>query len=307
MSNTRRSVVRALYQALGGQNFGTAATLVDPNVLLLNVATGDVYRGRAGFLEYSRSWISAFPDLRYTQLKLVASEEGAVIAEYELTGTHTGPLVTPRGHIPPTLAEVELRFCDVIEFRDGAIAHIRTYFDTVSLLRHFGLIGSTPLHAPERRAGLEMFAEPIEVHAPQRNKAIVQRLLYDVINRRDADAVSDTCTENFRWHGGALGEARGRDAYRDVITSFLAAFPDLQLEIMDMVAEGDRVVVRLQMSGTHLGEFQGIEPTSRHVRGGVTSTYRCENGRIAEEWWQGDVTTLLQPTAPTPFGPPLER
>lgn len=307
MSTPRRSVVRALYDALAAQRFGTASDLVDPNILLLNVATGDVYRGRSGFLEYSRSWISAFPDLQFSQLKLVAGGDETVVAEYELRGTQTGPLVTPRGHIPPTLAEVEVRFCDVIEFREGMISHIRTYFDAVSLLRHFGLIGPTPLHPPERRAGLEMYAHPIEVDTPQRNKAVVQRLLNDVVNRRDPEAAADTCAADFRWHGAALGEVRGLDAYQRVWGSFLHAFPDLQIEILDMIAENDRVVVRARLAGTHLRGFQGVEPTSRRIEGSVTSTYRCEKGRIVEEWWQSDLPALLQEIDATPFKPAVEH
>ena len=59
-------------------------------------------------------------------------------------------------------------------------------------------------------------------------------------------------------------------------------------------AEGDRVAVRYSMSGTHLGEFQGVAPTLKRVSGTGINSYRFEESRIVEEWWQGDILVLLQ-------------
>ncbi|HUE96059.1 MAG TPA: ester cyclase, partial [Longimicrobiaceae bacterium] len=153
---------------------------------------------------------------------------------------------------------------------------------------------STPIHAPERRAPLDLYAQPVETPAPVRHRVVVQRFIQDVFNRQNPAAVMDTCATKFAWHGGSLGEARGLPAYQHVLAIFFAAFPDLQIEILDAIAEGDRVAVRFSMSGTHLGEFQGIAPTFKRVTGGGTNAYRLENSRIAEEWWQGDMLVLLQ-------------
>lgn len=288
-----RNLARAMYEALGTRDFEKAAEQVTPDVLVLNVATGDLYRGHKGFLEFYRGWGAAFPDLRRELAKYIV-EEDRLSVEYEALGTHTGPLVTPRGHIPPTAMDVQLRFCDVLEARDGRLAHIRSYFDSVSLLRQLGLLAGTPIHAPERRAPLELYAQPVQGHAPLRHKVIVQRYMQDVFNRQNPAAALDTCARQYVWHGGSLGEARGLPAYQQVLATFFAAFPDLQIEVLDTLAEGDRVVVRFSMSGTHLGEFQGIAPTFKRVTGGGTNTYRLEDSRIVEEWWQGDMLVLLQ-------------
>ena len=288
-----QSSVGAIYEALSSQDHDRAREYLRDDVLLLNVATGDVYRGQSGFLEYFRGWSVAFPDLRLAHLK-IAEYDARVTVEYELKGTHTGPLVTRRGHLPPTAMEVQLRVCDVLELSDGKVAHVRTYFDSASLLRQLGLLSGTPLHAPERRAPLELYAQPVQAEAPFRNKALVQRYLQDVFNRQNPAAVADTCGRGFAWHGGSLGEARGLAEYQNVLAAFFAAFPDLQIEILDALAEGDRVAVRYAMSGTHLGDFQGIAPTFKRVAGGGTNTYRLDETRIVEEWWQGDILVLLQ-------------
>ncbi len=297
-------IARAIYDALSERAFERAAEHVTDRVLLLNVATGDVYRGKTGFLQFARGWAAAFPDLRF-QVRKISEAEDRVVVEYELGGRHTGPLVTPRGHIPPTGMEIQVRFCDVLEIVDGEVAHIRSYFDTVTLLRQLGLMSETPLHAPNRRAPLELYAQAVDGNAPQRHKGIVQRFLQDVFNRHKPSAAPDTCAPEFVWHGGALGDAVGLAAYQAVLGSLFVAFPDLEVAVLDTVAEGDRVVVRFSMSGTHLGDFRGIAPTYRRVAGGATSTYRIEQSRIVEEWWQGDVLTLLQQMdlAPTSVHP----
>jgi predicted ester cyclase len=286
-------VAGTLYEALAAGNFEGAAGCVSDGVLALNVATGDAYRGRDGFLELARGWSVAFPDRRFEMLT-VSSGGTRIVAEYRMEGTHTGPLVTPRGHLPATGREVQVRFCDVLEIDDGAVSHIRSYFDSVTLLRQLGLLNGSPIHAPERRAPLELYAQPVDIGAPQRHKAIVHKFLQTVLNRRDPSAVADTCDRNFAWHGGTLGEARGLSAYQNALAGLFIAFPDLEVQVLDTIAEGDRVVIRFTMSGTHLGEFKGIPPTQKRVVGDGTNTYRLENSRIVEEWWQGDVLSLLQ-------------
>jgi NTE family protein len=292
-SNGGRGIAEDLYQALARGDFEDAARFVTEGVLARNVATGDVYQGRDGFLEFTRGWSVAFPDRRFGKLNL-SSGETRIVAEYEMEGTHTGPLVTPRGHLPATGMEVQVSFCDVLDISDGAVSHIRSYFDSVSLLRQLGLLNGSPIHAPDRRARLELYAQPLDVGAPQRHKAIVHKFLQTVLNRQDPSAAADTCDRQFAWHAGTLGNAWGLTEYQNALVGLFIAFPDLEMQVLDTIAEGDRVVIRFTMSGTHLGRFKGIEPTGKRVVGEGTNTYRLENSRIVEEWWQGDVLSLLQ-------------
>jgi NTE family protein len=298
-SNANLDVARTLYESLVGRDFERAGGLLTEEVLALNMATGDIYTGREGFLQFARGWAGAFPDLRFGTPKISGGSD-SVAVEYQLEGTHTGPLVTPRGHLPPTGMQVQVSFCDVLDFRDGRIEHLRSYFDAVSLLRQLGLLNGSPLHSRERRAPLELYAQPMDSGAPHRNKAVVHRHLQNVFNRHDPAAAADTCDRHIIWHGGSLGRARGLAAFQNVIDGLLIAFPDLEVQVLDTIAEGDRVVVRYTMSGTHYGEFQGIPPTCRRVVGDGTNTYRLEESRIAEEWWQGDLLGILQQIDATP-------
>lgn len=298
------AVAGALYAALEKHDYDGAAKSFAEDALVLNVATGDVYRGREGFLEYARGWSAAFPGLRF-QAVLVSPAEGRTTVEYEIAGGHGGPLTTPRGHIPPTGMEAQVRFCDVLEIHAGQVTHLRSYFDSMTLLRQLGLVQGSPIHAPERRAPLELYVQPVDAHAPQWNKAIVHRFLQEVFNRRNPGAAADTCGRNYLWYGGPLGTAKGIQAYEHVLGILFGAFPDLTLEPLDTVAEDDRVVVRFAIAGTHLGEFQGIAPTARRISCEGTNTYRIEGNRIVEEWWQADMLGILQQIEAVPTTIPI--
>ncbi len=74
----------------------------------------------------------------------------------------------------------------------------------------------------------------------------------------------------------------------------LAGFPDYQTMIDDLIAEGDKVVARITMSGTNTGSFMGMPPTGKHVS--FTGIYiaRIANGKIVEHWGEEDGVSLLQ-------------
>src|SRR3712207_3842257 len=76
--------------------------------------------------------------------------------------------------------------------------------------------------------------------------------------------------------------------------AFYSAFPDLRHEIVDMVAEGDKVAVRLNVTGTHKGELQGIPPTNKKVTFDAMDFITLVDGKVAEEWLTADIMGLMQ-------------
>ena len=96
---------------------------------------------------------------------------------------------------------------------------------------------------------------------------------------------------------------KGNSAARDQLTTFpeptegvglRAAFPDIELIIEDQIAEGDRVVTRHTMRGTHKGEYEGASPTNKLVTFSGTVTHRIEDGKLVERWNNWDKAGLLQ-------------
>lgn len=80
---------------------------------------------------------------------------------------------------------------------------------------------------------------------------------------------------------------------REATAAFRSAFPNTYKDIEDLIAEGDRVVLRYGMTGTHEGEFEGIAPTGNDVSTTGIFIYRIEDGRIAESWLNYDGLSLL--------------
>jgi predicted ester cyclase len=83
------------------------------------------------------------------------------------------------------------------------------------------------------------------------NKALIRRLIEEVVNARDPTAIDGLADGEF-----AATARRWIGPFRD-------AFPDFRMEIVDMVAEGDKVAAHFRCSGTHRGEWRGVEPTGR--------------------------------------------
>jgi len=97
-------------------------------------------------------------------------------------------------------------------------------------------------------------------------------------------------------------DADGRRRYGEAMT---AAFPDLDRKVDDLVAEGDRVVVRWSATGTQTGSFMGIPPSGKVATNSGITIFRIAGGRIVEEWTESDTLGLLQQVGalPGPGGP----
>lgn len=301
--NDEAAKLHAIYDAYTSRIYEEAAQSFTEDADIVNVSTRDSFRGPEGFLRYAGVWTAAFPDLRVEVLTCVAAREQGV-AEYSFRGTHTGALLSGDGFVPPTRAIVDFQLCDAVAFRDGRIFRLHTYFDSGSLLRQMGLLPHSPLHAADRRAPLELYATEMDSASQQRNKSIVQRFLEEVMNQRDAAAAAATCSPDVVWHGGSMGEAGNLANFQNRLRSIFHSFPDLSVEVHDIIAENDRVAVRLTLRGTQLGHFRGVAPTRRSITSSAINTYRIADNRIVEEWWQHDLLGLMQQlSSPAPARP----
>lgn len=127
-------------------------------------------------------------------------------------------------------------------------------------------------------------------------KAIIRAHYDATINRFDPIAIDRQVAQDFIDHTSAGEQVRGPKGVKSQIAGLHAAFPDLQVEIMDMVAEDDLVAVRSRFCGTHRGPFRGIAPTGRGVE--VTGTFfwkvETASGRIKERWGLLDAASLMR-------------
>ena len=120
----------------------------------------------------------------------------------------------------------------------------------------------------------------------EENKALVRRHLGEAISQDRPEVWDEIMDEGFTLHHPLV--QRGRAGYRAAVDALRAGFPDLREEILDIVAEDDRVVVRYMERGTHTGDFLGMPPTGKTYEKHGFALYRIANGRLVEAWFQED-------------------
>lgn len=122
-------------------------------------------------------------------------------------------------------------------------------------------------------------------------RGFVERILVD----GDWDRVDEYIAEDFVSHTVAAPEdIHGREAHREFYTGVQSAFPDMDIRIHDLIAEGDKVAQRSLQTGTHDGEFMGMDPTGNTFEVPGIIIYRIEDGKIAEEWVQADIMGMME-------------
>lgn len=129
----------------------------------------------------------------------------------------------------------------------------------------------------------------------EENKKLISEH-YDAFLRQDAEAVRRQLAADFRDHEMPPGTPPGPEPVLRYRAMLHGAFPDLQIKLEDMVADGDRVAVRARWTGTHKGALPMLPypPTNRQVMFTGMVFWRVREGKIAERWATIDRLGLQQ-------------
>jgi steroid delta-isomerase-like uncharacterized protein len=138
-----------------------------------------------------------------------------------------------------------------------------------------------------------------------RNKDVVRRFVDEVCNGGRTELIPELFQPDFRLHHerNVDHDRRGLDGVRAWVGEARTAFPDQQARIELMLAEADRVMLHLRITGTHRGDLWGVAASGTAVEFTATGIVRLRDGRIAEIWAVADQLGLLQRLgALAPFG-----
>jgi steroid delta-isomerase-like uncharacterized protein len=125
----------------------------------------------------------------------------------------------------------------------------------------------------------------------EENKALARRSWEAPEN---LDILDEVYTADVVWHEPDQ-EIRGLEQAKQFVTTYNSAFPDLNATVEDVIAEGDKVVTRWTIRGTHQGEIEEFgPPTGRQAELQGITIHRIEDGKIVEEWNRYDNLSLLQ-------------
>jgi steroid delta-isomerase-like uncharacterized protein len=129
------------------------------------------------------------------------------------------------------------------------------------------------------------------------NKATFRRF-HDATNTGDAELISSTIDEIFEpdvlIRTPLPVKATGAQALKEVFARLHRAFPDLHVTVEDLIAEGNKVVGRNVITGTHRGEYMGLLPTGKTVTYNEVFIFRFAGGRIVETWGVVDIFSQMK-------------
>jgi steroid delta-isomerase-like uncharacterized protein len=127
----------------------------------------------------------------------------------------------------------------------------------------------------------------------EESRATVRRFIEEFKNKANHDIVDELFAPNFVHHFQDPRIPRGREGFKMLGKSVAMAFPDVHVEIEDLVAEGETVVERNTVTATHKGEFNGIPATGRKVTWTEIDLYKLQDGKVTELWPEIDFLGLL--------------
>ncbi|MSP14630.1 MAG: ester cyclase [Chloroflexi bacterium] len=135
----------------------------------------------------------------------------------------------------------------------------------------------------------------------EQNKEIVRRYR-NAHNSNQLNQLDDIMAPNLISHNLIPGLPQGRETGKQVHQMALASFPDSQTRTEEIIAEGDKVVERWTVSGTHSGApFMGrIPPSGKSFTVSGVSIYRIADGKIVEHWGEFDTMNILQQLGAVP-------
>ena len=137
-----------------------------------------------------------------------------------------------------------------------------------------------------------------------RNKEAFRRF-QDAVNSCDAEIIAKSIDElvepDATIRTPLPGDATGAELLKQVWTVLLRGFPDLHLNVEDLIGEDDKVVARIVVTGTHLGEYMGLAPTGKSIAYDEIFIFRFADGRVVETWGVVDVLSQLRQLGVAPL------
>jgi predicted ester cyclase len=135
---------------------------------------------------------------------------------------------------------------------------------------------------------------------PEDHKALYRRWFEQVVSRGDMRQADELLDPSYRLHFPGIPQPLDREGHKGLVRMFRSAFPDWTETVDDMIAEGDKVVIRVTGRGSHEGEFQGLQATGAQVTATGVGIARVQDGRIVEAWAAYDALGLMQQLGASP-------
>ncbi len=132
-----------------------------------------------------------------------------------------------------------------------------------------------------------------EQRQEEQNRDLVRRLMDHMVRDPSDGAIDEFLSEDFVDHNAPPEQGPGPEGVKRSLKKTLAALANLRLQLEDIIAEGDKVVIRYKAEATHVGSFLGFPATGRRLSWTTISIYRIAGAKIVERWGLVDHTALV--------------
>ena len=138
----------------------------------------------------------------------------------------------------------------------------------------------------------------------EKNVALVRHFFEEVWNQGKLNLVDEFLAQDYKDYNLPPGAPQGYKGYKASVNMFRSAFPDIHFTLEQVLAEDNRVAIRLMGRGTHKGSFMGIPATGKQVSFGGMTFIHIQDGKVAERWGLSDIPGLMQQLGVGPDQPP---
>jgi len=248
------------------------AKMIHQNANILIAPLG-IPLSRSAYVAVGEMMFQGFSKMPMEVVRAIDMGDGWVVTELLIKGTNDGPYMG----MPATRRSITLRGASLQRYSsDGLITDLSSYYDNLTMLAQLGL-----------------FPPP----DPEANKALVDRLIFEVFNQGNLDVIDEIVAPEFIHSTAGKADVHGPDEFKGLIGMLRTAFPDLNVTVEDMFAEGENVIIRQTYSGSQQGVLVGppdIPATGKTAVFTGMCLYRVANGKIIEGQTEFDQLGMLE-------------
>ena len=128
----------------------------------------------------------------------------------------------------------------------------------------------------------------------EENKTLARHWWEEIWVKGNLNAVDELCSPDYLFYDPRGGDPLDREGYKQDVMEWFNSFVEVEAPVQDIVAEGDKVVIRWTWSGTHVAEFWGALPTGRQITMTGITILQIVGGKIVEEWEESDLLGMMR-------------
>lgn len=266
MSKNYETLLHRWFEEVWNQGREEVIDEIFPNGLAHGLGNEPV-RGSNNYKPFYRAFKDAFPDVKITVEDWVLDGDKLAV-HCRAVATHQGQGLG----FAPTNQPVDFTFMAFIRIEDDKIAEAWNILDSAKMYQQLGIFALKQ----------------------NDNEAMIRRWFDEVWNKKREDAIDEMLDKEGIHHGLDDKPVVGTENFKQFFRSFTNAFPDIQVNIKDVISEGDKIATRYTVTATHLGEGLGFARTERAVEFTGSGLCKVKDGKFVEVWNEVNFLKMFQ-------------